>query len=183
MLGIRFRRVGGSEEPSGLKIAPDSEFRARDPPKANSEHTYTPGGFEPRSLDSESRVLTVTPRGQLNRAAPARGRLARCDQRARGGGRSDSHASSFLVMPLPTSGADCTRGRLARQWNDSSGARCPFGGYNGPPRGVRTPPSSTRGGAGMAHGQEMLPGCLRATVQSTESKHLAAGRAGTLARE
>ena len=29
------------------------------------------GGFEPRSLDSESRVLTVTPRGRLSSAASA----------------------------------------------------------------------------------------------------------------
>ena len=36
----------------------------------------TSRGFEPRSLDSESRVLTVTPRSQLNTSADERRTLA-----------------------------------------------------------------------------------------------------------
>ena len=46
----------------GVVVLVDNEYmQVLDPEKSKE----TSRGFEPRSLDSESRVLTVTPRGQL----------------------------------------------------------------------------------------------------------------------
>ena len=48
---------------TGIVVLVDDEhMQVSDPEKEAKE---TSRGFEPRSLDSESRVLTVTPRGQL----------------------------------------------------------------------------------------------------------------------
>ena len=54
-------------------------------------------GFEPRSLDSESRVLTVTPRGQLGQpdSLPEIFHTQRNCSRIRGHQQLWNHASNF----------------------------------------------------------------------------------------
>ena len=69
-----------------------------------------PRGFEPRSLDSESRVLTVTPRDQLH-MTNSRSRLGPRSRKLATRSRKPEFSRPTLTCPL------AGRGSAGQQWS------------------------------------------------------------------